>query len=123
MTGFGLLGHLIEMIGESSVTVNIYLENVPVIEYAKEYFNNGIYSSGSKRNFDAAKENINYNVDQEHFVKILSDAQTSGGLLFSAPHKDSIYVDDISNRLGIKIWEIGDIVSRYKNKVNIINSK
>ena len=123
VTGFGLLGHLIEMIGESSVTVNIYLENVPVIEYAKEYFNNGIYSSGSKRNFDAAKENINYNVDQEHFVKILSDAQTSGGLLFSAPHKDLIYVDDISNRLGIKIWEIGDIVSRYKNKVNIINSK
>ena len=123
VTGFGLLGHLIEMIGDSEVTVNIYLDNVPVIEHAKEYFNNGVYPSGSKRNFDSAKENIIYSDDQESFVKILSDAQTSGGLLISAPNDNSINFDDISDRLGINIWEIGDIVSRYKNKVNIINSK
>ena len=123
VTGFGLLGHLIEMIGDSEVTVNIYLDNVPVIEHAKEYFNNGVYPSGSKRNFDSAKENIIYNVDQESFVKILSDAQTSGGLLISAPNDNSIDLDDISDRLGLSIWEIGDIVSRYKNKVNIIKDK
>ena len=123
VTGFGLLGHLIEMIGDSEVTVNIYLDNVPVIEHAKEYFNNGVYPSGSKRNFDSAKENIIYNDDQESFVKILSDAQTSGGLLISAPNDNSIDLNDISDRLGLNIWEIGDIVSRYKNKVNIINSK
>ena len=123
VTGFGLLGHLIEMIGDSEVTVNIYLDNVPVIEHAKEYFNNGVYPSGSKRNFDSAKENIIYNDDQESFVKILSDAQTSGGLLISAPNDNSMDLDDISDRLGLNIWEIGDIVSRYKNKVNIINSK
>ena len=123
VTGFGLLGHLIEMIGDSEVTVNIYLDNVPVIEHAKEYFNNGVYPSGSKRNFDSAKENIIYSNDQESFVKILSDAQTSGGLLISAPNDNSIDLDDISDRLGLNIWEIGDIVSRYKNKVNIINSK
>ena len=123
VTGFGLLGHLIEMIGDSEVTVNIYLDNVPVIEHAKEYFNNGVYPSGSKRNFVSAKENIIYSNDQESFVKILSDAQTSGGLLISAPNDNSIDLDDISDRLGLSIWEIGDIVSRYKNKVNIINSK
>ena len=123
VTGFGLLGHLIEMIGDSEVTVNIYLDNVPVIEHAKEYFNNGVYPSGSKRNFESAKENIIYSDDQESFVKILSDAQTSGGLLISAPNDNSIDLDDISDRLGLNIWEIGDIVSRYKNKVNIINSK
>ena len=123
VTGFGLLGHLIEMIGDSEVTVNIYLDNVPVIEHAKEYLNNGVYSSGSKRNFDSAKENILFSDDQESFVKILSDAQTSGGLLISAPNDNSIDLDDISDRLGLNIWEIGDIVSRYKNKVNIINSK
>ena len=123
VTGFGLLGHLIEMIGDSEVTVNIYLDNVPVIELAKEYLNNGVYPSGSKRNFDSAKENIIYSDDQESFVKILSDAQTSGGLLISAPNDNSIDLDDISDRLGLNIWEIGDIVSRYKNKVNIINSK
>tara|TARA_Y100000768_G_scaffold275601_1_gene211194 strand:- start:587 stop:1510 length:924 start_codon:yes stop_codon:yes gene_type:complete len=123
VTGFGLLGHLTEMIGDSEVTVNIYLDNVPVIEHAKEYFNNGVYPSGSKRNFDSAKENIIYSDNQESFVKILSDAQTSGGLLISAPNDNSIDLDDISDRLGLNIWEIGDIVSRYKNKVNIINSK
>ena len=123
VTGFGLLGHLIEMIGDSEMTVNIYLDSVPVIEHAKEYLNNGVYPSGSKRNFDSAEENIIYSDDQESFVKILSDAQTSGGLLISAPNDNSIDLDDISDRLGLNIWEIGDIVSRYKNKVNIINSK
>jgi selenide,water dikinase len=123
VTGFGLLGHLTEMIGDSEVTVNIYLDSVPVIEHAKEYLNNGVYPSGSKRNFDSAEENIIYSDDQESFVKILSDAQTSGGLLISAPNDNSIDLDDISDRLGLNIWEIGDIVSRYKNKVNIINSK
>ena len=123
VTGFGLLGHLIEMIGDSEVTVNIYLDSVPVIEHAKEYLNNGVYPSGSKRNFDSSKENIIYSDDQESFVKILSDAQTSGGLLISAPNDNSINLDDISVRIGINIWEIGDILSRYKNKVNIINSK
>ena len=123
VTGFGLLGHLIEMIGDSEVTVNIYLDSVPVIEHAKEYLNNGVYPSGSKRNFDSAEENIIYSDDQESFVKILSDAQTSGGLLISAPNDNSIDLDDISDRFGLNIWEIGDIVSRYKNKVNIINSK
>ena len=123
VTGFGLLGHLTEMIGDSEVTVNIYLDNVPVIEHAKEYLKNGVYPSGSKRNFDSAEENIIYSDDQESFVKILSDAQTSGGLLISAPNDNSIDLDDISDRLGLNIWEIGDIVSRYKNKVNIINSK
>ena len=123
VTGFGLLGHLIEMIGDSEVTVNIYLDSVPVIEHAKEYLNNGVYPSGSKRNFDSAEENIIYSDDQESFVKILSDAQTSGGLLISASNDNSIDLDDISDRLGLNIWEIGDIVSRYKNKVNIINSK
>ncbi len=98
VTGFGLLGHLIEMIGDSEVTVNIYLDNVPVIEHAKEYLNNGVYPSGSKRNFDSAKENIIYSDDQESFVKILSDAQTSGGLLISAPNDNSIDLDDISHK-------------------------
>ena len=106
VTGFGLLGHLIEMIGDSEVTVNIYLDNVPVIEHAKEYLNNGVYPSGSKRNFDSAKENIIYSDDQESFVKILSDAQTSGGLLISAPNDNSIDLDDISDRLGLNIWAV-----------------
>ena len=58
VTGFGLLGHLIEMIGDTDVTVNIYLDNVPVIEHAKEYLNIGVYPSGSKRIFDSAKEQV-----------------------------------------------------------------
>ena len=42
---------------------------------------------------------------------------------FSAPSDDSINIDDMCKRFGVKIWEIGDIVSRYKNKVNIIKGK
>ena len=122
VTGFGLLGHLIEMIGESDLSVNLFSNKIPVLKYAEQYLEQGIYPSGSKRNLEAVREHIQFNKDDESVVNLIADAQTSGGLLFSSPKNTSEYIDTLCQKIGIEVWEIGNIVSKYKNKVNIIKS-
>ena len=122
VTGFGLLGHLLEMIGESDLSVNLYSNKIPILKYAEQYLEQGIYPSGSKRNLEAVREHIQFNKDDESVVNLIADAQTSGGLLFSSPKNTSEYIDTLCQKIGIEVWEIGNIVSKYKNKVNIIKS-
>jgi selenide,water dikinase len=122
VTGFGLLGHLIEMIGESDLSVNLFSNKIPVLKYAEQYLEQGIYPSGSKRNLEAVREHIQFNKDDESVVNLIADAQTSGGLVFSSPKNTSEYIDTLCQKIGIEVWEIGNIVSKYKNKVNIIKS-
>ena len=87
VTGFGLLGHMSEMIRDDSEFLQKYfLDNVPVIRFSKGIFsNNGVFSSGSLRNYDSISSDLGFEKDMLDRVKILSDAQTSGGLLISAP--------------------------------------
>ena len=122
VTGFGLLGHLLEMIGESDLSVNLYSNKIPILKYAELYLEQGIYPSGSKRNLEAVRENIQFDKSDESVVNLIADAQTSGGLLFSSPKNTSENIDALCQKIGIQVWEIGNIVSKYKNKVNIIKS-
>jgi len=122
VTGFGLLGHLLEMIGESDLSVNLYSNKIPILKYAEQYLEQGIYPSGSKRNLEAVRENIQFDKSDESVVNLIADAQTSGGLLFSSPKNTSENIDALCQKIGIQVWEIGNIVSKYKNKVNIIKS-
>ena len=122
VTGFGLLGHLLEMIGESDLSVNLYSNKIPILKYAEQYLEQGIYPSGSKRNLEAVRENIQFDKSDESVVNLIADAQTSGGLLFSSTKNTSENIDALCQKIGIQVWEIGNIVSKYKNKVNIIKS-
>jgi selenide,water dikinase len=86
VTGFGLLGHLVEMIKPSGVDVEIDLQSLPLIDGALETVEMGILSSlqpanvrlrRSIRNMQAASESVLY--------PLVFDPQTSGGLLASIP--------------------------------------
>ena len=68
VTGFGLLGHLLEMIGESDLSVNLYSNKIPILKYAEQYLEQGIYPSGSKRNLEAVRENIQFDKSDESVV-------------------------------------------------------
>jgi selenide,water dikinase len=86
VTGFGLLGHLVEMIKPSGVDVEIDLQSLPLIDGALETVEMGILSSlqpanvrlrRAIRNMQAASESVLY--------PLVFDPQTSGGLLASIP--------------------------------------
>ena len=79
VTGFGLLGHLTEMCEGSGLAAIIEFEKVPIIPSIKNYLQQGCIPGGTVRNWNSYGQKISpLTNDQRH---ILSDPQTSGGLL------------------------------------------
>jgi selenide,water dikinase len=86
ITGFGLLGHLMEMVRASRATVELNLHELPILDGAKETTQQGIYSSLYPQNLRAARSITNADIVQHHpLYPLLFDPQTSGGLLASVP--------------------------------------
>jgi selenide,water dikinase len=84
VTGFGLLGHLRNVVAASKVSARIYLEQVPVLGAAWEYVRAGISPGGTHANHRFLADCVTYadNLSKEDQL-VLCDAQTSGGLLVS----------------------------------------
>ena len=119
ITGFGLLGHLTEMINGTKLSAVINSDNIPVIKGVNDLLNKGIYPLGSERNLASIKDKLIYEVGEEK-IKIFCDAQTSGGLLISLPDKANTNLKETKDNYGIDIWEIGEITTQYNEKINII---
>ncbi|WP_297323087.1 selenide, water dikinase SelD [uncultured Bartonella sp.] len=89
VTGFGILGHSLEMAQGSNVQIDIYYSKIPFLTEAETLAKDGCFTGASRRNWDSYGEHIvlpeNY-PDYKRFL--LTDPQTSGGLLLSvAPDK------------------------------------
>jgi selenide, water dikinase len=84
ITGFGLLGHALEMAKAGKVGIKIYANDVPVIPEALTFASMGIVPEGShrNRNFCSRHVQVSPKVDPLR-IDLLTDAQTSGGLLIS----------------------------------------
>ena len=117
---FELYSQLIEMLIDEKLSANLIFDKVPIIKFVKNYFHSGIYPSGSQRNFDSVKDIISFE-DQDEAL-LLADAQTSGGLLISAPAETDIDLIEIEKIYGVSVKEIGNITDRYNQKINIISS-
>ena len=84
ITGFGLLGHSLEMAEGSGVTINIDSSKVPFIKEAKEYAQMGLIPAGAYNNKKYIGDKVLIGEDiEDYMVDILFDPQTSGGLLIS----------------------------------------
>ena len=86
ITGFGLLGHSLEMAKGSKVGIRIYADKVPIISEALTYASMGMVPVGSHLNqkFCSRHLDIDSTIDPL-VVDLFTDAQTSGGLLISVP--------------------------------------
>lgn len=100
ITGFGLSGHLTEMISASKVSAEINYDQVPVIPGTFELLRLGLFPGGSRNNMEYYKKHIIWDPSiSEDYRLILCDAQTSGGLLFSVPEKCSKdFLDELKKR-------------------------
>lgn len=83
VTGFGLIGHLLEMLSDAPLDAWIDPEAVPWLPGARELAEAGYIPGGSRRNRDAAAERIRWGALTEVDQLLLCDAQTSGGLLMA----------------------------------------
>jgi selenide,water dikinase len=84
ITGFGLLGHAVEMAAASDVGIVIETQSVPIFPETEEYASMGMVPGGTGRNrdFAACKVEVSGNVPDMK-LDVLYDPQTSGGLLIS----------------------------------------
>lgn len=80
ITGFGLVGHLHELASASGLAAEIDTASIPVIEGAADLADAGVVPGGSRRNRDDAADFTDFG-DNEQAAVLLTDAQTSGGLL------------------------------------------
>jgi len=86
VTGFGLLGHLGNILAASSVGAEVAYEALPILPHAWNLANRGVVPGGTQRNLAAAEEHVEWAADLGPADRLLCvDAQTSGGLLLAVP--------------------------------------
>lgn len=85
VTGFGLIGHLMEMAEGSKLGVTLYYNQIPIIEASKKYLAKRIVPDATYRNWNAYSSQVSFEkgVDVMQAFSILPDPQTNGGLLIA----------------------------------------
>ena len=81
VTGYGLIGHLSNIEGGA----DLYSKKIPFMNGVRELADRDLFPSGSRRNYEAYRDTVDWNGLPEVMRLMLCDAQTSGGLLFAVP--------------------------------------
>lgn len=91
VTGFGLLGHALEMAAGSSVTLRLSSRRVPLLPGAKELAELGVIPAGAYRNMDYVRSHLRIEEAVEQaLADLCADPQTSGGLLAAVPEGEAV---------------------------------
>jgi selenide,water dikinase len=114
VTGFGLLGHLAEMLGDVGAAVNA--SAVPLLPGARRLAEDGVVPGGTRRNLLHAQGFTDFGAADEATRVLLADAQTSGGMLVAlAPDR----VDEFGEAFGGEAWTIGEFTAERPGQVQV----
>lgn len=120
ITGFGLLGHALELASASGVTVQIEAPRVPIIRGVKDLAAMGMIPAGSfaNRKFCERALTVENSVDQL-LMDLLADAQTSGGLLISVAESAAAELHAALERRQVPHHEIGWVVETSSGRIHV----
>lgn len=110
VTGFGLLGHLLEMCEGSHVSAVVNYRNVPIIKEIYGYLEKDCIPGGTHRNWDSYGHK--FKIDTLTQRQVLCDPQTSGGLLIAVKKEASQKVESILKSKGLYAEPIGEIIEK-----------
>ena len=124
ITGFGLLGHLTEMVADSGFAIGIHAGDIPILPEAKEYAGMGLVPAGTYKNREFFGARIDIAPSVNPLVQdILFDPQTSGGLLICVQRESAeALVHDLGENGIADASIIGEVASEPKGKV-FVNEK
>ena len=125
ITGFGLIGHMYEVLSASRCTANIYAHLVPFFEDAIRLIELNEIPGGTKANVDNFAPYVRpaYGVSETEKI-LLNDAQTSGGLLIFVPAERKEKLLSALQKEGVIAAYIGDVVEEnIKDPVRIFIDK
>jgi len=118
VTGFGLLGHLVEICEASKISSEIYFEKVPLLPNVEKYRQLGCIPGGARKNFMSYGSKISEMTQQQR--EILCDAQTSGGLLIMVQTRALDSFMELTKQNGLHLDAIGKTTLKANNVVEII---
>lgn len=115
VTGFGLLGHLREMVLSSGVEAELKLSAVPLLPGARDFAGRGFIPGGTGRNEDFVRELVDgmKKLDKDD-VAVLCDPQTSGGLLLAVPEASLDGLLGTLNAEGVRSSVVGRVVRQTR---------
>ena len=117
VTGFGLLGHLIEVCEGSGLSAEIEFTKVPKFDFLDTYIQQKSMPGGTHRNWESYGKKISSVSDVQR--SILADPQTSGGLLVSVDSNSAAEFELVAARHGQKLEPFGKIVSRTEKVIYV----
>ena len=118
VTGFGLLGHLVEMAEGSGLSADIVFDEVPKIDAIAGYLAQQSIPGGTIRNLDSYGHKIDNLPDEQRFI--LADPQTSGGLLIAVDADSSEEFERVATENGFTLHSFGEMVAK-REKVVYVN--
>ena len=122
VTGFGLAGHLTEMMQGSNLTAEISYSKLPIIPEVREYIAQKAIPGATARNWNATQDGISLapEIDEKEASVLLPDPQTNGGLLIAVAPEAVKEVQAILENLGIQYREPIGVCTAAKDKRIVI---
>ena len=117
VTGFGLMGHLLEVCEGSNVSAVLQYHKIPVFDEIHGYLDQKCVPGGTLRNWDSYGHKLT--IEDERQRHILCDPQTSGGLLIAVQKEAALEVESILKSKGLYAECIGELIQRDKSLVRI----
>jgi len=121
ITGFGLLGHLAEMVDDSGLGVRITAQNIPIIRRTEEFARMGLLPAGAYKNREFRECMVNFDSSVDGILQdILFDPQTSGGLLIFVEKEQAADLQEKLIKIGIEGTAIiGEVVAEHKGMIHV----
>lgn len=121
VTGFGLLGHLTEMLLASNVSAQIFLNRIPLISGVEKLAKAGAIPAGTHNNYRFLRDKVNWEkgYTQEEMM-LLCDAQTAGGLLIAVPEEKADQLQTALVEKGcLAAAEVGIITEKREKVIEV----
>ena len=119
VTGFGLLGHLIEICEGSNLSAVVFADKIKTLDGVKYYIAQGCVPGGTGRNFDSYGHKVGALTEEQK--AILCDPQTSGGLLVAVEPNSIQTIIEIAKDAGIDLYEVGELKPKKTEKTVLID--
>lgn len=120
ITGYGFLGHLFEMLMASKKSAEIDYSSIPLMSGAMELARQDGFPGGSRANLLSVEPEMLWDGDFEKYEKlILSDAQTSGGLLIAVRSDLAEKLESEMSARKVNFAKIGKIIERSEWRVRV----
>ncbi|WP_276352341.1 selenide, water dikinase SelD [Cohnella caldifontis] len=122
VTGFGLIGHALEMAKGSGAGIRLHAGRVPVLPRVRELAEKGFVPGGTKNNFRHVSDSVDFPESLDEIGRyILCDAVTSGGLLISAQPEQAAELLEKLRAAGVDAHMIGEVTADHPGRIAVLD--